>query len=186
MAVLEPRDEIDGTAERVLGEEVIQTPPRLGQANIGAESAESAQRQSRLFRIEFPRMEVDHGHPGLAIAERLAQTMPHDPQRQQPEIPPTSYGKIGPQETERRGGELKDVVLSALDEERRPGRLAYPIAIVSDGIDGRVVEQPRLCQDVDRPPGLLDHAEGRRSIAHNRAAGNLLERVLAPTQILQE
>ena len=91
MGVLEPRDEIDRTAERVLGEEVVQTPPCLRQANISAESAQRSQRQSRLFRIKFPRVEVDHRHPGPAIAERLAQAMPHDPQRQQPEITAPSY-----------------------------------------------------------------------------------------------
>ena len=54
------------------------------------------------------------------------------------------------------------------------------------GIDGRVVEQADLRQDIQRPGRLLDKAERGRPVSHDRRAAGLLEGVLALSHVFPE
>ena len=71
--------------------------------------------------------------------------------------------------------------------QKRPSRCVRDaIAIMVHGIDGRVVEQADLRQDIKCPGRLLDKAERGRPVPNDRSAAGLLEGVLALAHVFPE
>ena len=99
--------------------------------------------------------------------------------------PPPPTGIFIPRRRSVAGGNSRIVCVLPC-ARKGAGCLVYAVAIMSDRINRRVIKQPCLDEDVDRPRCLADDAEGRRTIARDWLAGNLLQLVLTSTQVFQE
>src|SRR5947209_16389464 len=71
---------VDGAGELIAPQQRAQTRLAARDPDIGAEAAESAERQTLLIRVELPGMKIEHGHRRRAAMVRLTQRPPREEQ----------------------------------------------------------------------------------------------------------
>src|SRR5262249_1823315 len=171
-------DAIDQPAELVPAEQSREPRAAAPDANISTETRHSIQRQPRLIRVKFPRMEVEY-----AGTRHFADAALHHKQREEPKVPAAGDRQVLAEGAQRQRGKLEQLVPLAADDERRARGIRHAVAVVANGEDRRVVTQTELGKDVDGPRGVAHHAERRGAEADDGASSRLLQGIDAGADV---
>ncbi len=144
--------------------------PRFGLVEVAVvpQAAQAAGGEPRLGRIDLPRMQVEDRRAPLLLVD------PPDPParpgvRQQPEVAAAGDRQVQRPEPDRRTRRLDERSAVALEQVRLARRERNAVAIVMDREDARVVREPLLDEDVERPQRSRRDRIARRAVAEHRA-----------------
>src|SRR5918999_4588981 len=165
-ATAERSQDLAHGTEVEIGEQPAQPFLRLIQVAIMAQPAQTASRQSRLIRIDLPRMQVEDRRPVLTRIDPA--NPPLCPSvREQPEIAAAADRKIHRAEPDRRPGRLDKRTGLAIQDVRLPGRYRNSVTIVVDREDAGVVLETFFDQDVERPQRARGNRVARCAVAED-------------------
>src|SRR5262249_14316743 len=111
--------------------------------------------------------EVQHRDGWDRPCKHLADCPPGQEEGEQAKISTTTHRRVHAQKAERDRRQLEDGVVVASGKERRTWGIGHAVAIMPDRVDGRLVEEPLLREDVQSPGRSTDDAERRGTVAQD-------------------
>src|ERR1700741_5193795 len=138
----------------------------------------SAVRNTRLFRIDLPRMEIEHAC--LATLVYRGETEAECCVGEQTEIPTTGAWKVAAQGAHCRHWDFTQLSIRSIGDARCVG---HTVEIVTDRIYTRTVRVALLFQHAKRPLIARIHGEGCSSLAADGDAADILQQPPRPADI---
>ncbi len=130
--------------------------------------------ETRLMRIDFPRMKIED--EAAAFAARLPKRPSCVPLGKNSEITAAGGRKIPRAQPNGGRRKLEEVApLAAGPLERSLRRVRHSVDIVMDGEDAGIVKKTLLRENLQRPKRLFDDRETGRSIAYDGLAAGVLD-----------
>src|SRR5690606_17246135 len=142
--------------------------------------------ETRLLRIDFPRMEIENERHLLGTIDRSERPF-CEPIGQEAEITAARHWHDSPQHL--RGGQRELYDRSAARRPQQSGVTRCSrntVAIVGDGEDTRVVAKSQLAENVDRPKGRFRDRIARRPVTEHRRTDDVLKNVLGAGSFFSE
>src|SRR5262249_38323689 len=143
-------DELTDRSEAEISQE--RTEARLGpmQVAIVTETRDRPSGEARLFRIDFPRVQIEHRR-ALFDAGHAAAAPARPAVGQDAEVAAAADRQVHAAELYGRSWNFEDRAAVARDDVRMPRRRRDAVAIVMDRVDARVVAVPFVDEHVERP-----------------------------------
>src|ERR1700690_148993 len=154
------------------------------QVGVVTETGAQTPRQSWLFRVDLPGMNI--GHDGQAFFLYAFQSQSCVDPRQQPKIAAPPDWHIVPSQAKSGDGKLRHRARRRLKTERSTRRPGHPITVMVNGENAGVVSESEFGQNFQRPNGTVDHRIGWSAISGNGLAPDLLNYVFGAPRILFE
>src|SRR3989442_9439994 len=173
---LQESDRVPDGREPELAEQSLESPGRAFEPPVVRHTGGPRNRETRLARVKFPRMDVEGSRNAPALALLKGGTG-HDI-RKETEVGPASRWQVHPAPAERARRHLRDPA----DRTLEPVIVGAPACVTvprsPNGKKARVVAMPFLDEDVERPLPTTHNRKARRPIAEHHDARQVLQQAL--------